>query len=183
METVIFRKWKAGKNAGKVIALFPEQDGEIEDTCLAYELVEGELLERSLNYNSVRSRTTKPHSSAVRPLKKALTEMGLDLKVRDRAPGSGREKIDANREEKLCPVCERVLPREAFTASASKRDGMHSTCKECSTIEVSCINLSHKTEEEMIESIRTAKTRIERIRLLQKGYTPRQIAKMEQGAA
>jgi hypothetical protein len=127
------------------------------------------------------NRSFKPHGNAITTLRNALEEKGFELEIYERAPASGRATIDPDRDEKYCPVCETIKSREEYPMSKSTKDRMHSICKECSAIEVSCTNLRHKTDEALMESIETDLRRVQRSRWLLEGKTPREIAKIEQG--
>lgn len=73
---------------------------------------------------------------------RSTAKYAADTEYRERIKASARVRMAAkyvphpkpslaDRPEKCCPACDRMLPREAFARNRANGDGLHDTCKEC----------------------------------------------------
>ena len=91
----------------------------------------------------------------------------------------GRPAVDNDRAAKYCPICSKTKARDQFAEKVTP-DGMHSTCKVCSSLEVSIASLKRRTVEELAAIERKHQRQVLRIQRIKTGrYTTRELAKIE----
>lgn len=91
----------------------------------------------------------------------------------------GRPPIDPNRTEKRCPICKLTKEREEFPISRASRDGMHSVCQLCASVETSAWILSKLSLEELEERLAYYKQMTKRTKRVRDGMIPRDVARVE----